>query len=80
MASTYPVDPARALLLARADEHNLSLSDLAHILRLPRRTLHRVLSRPRLRWDTADRVAIALGHHPVELWPTWYDDIKETSA
>lgn len=28
---------------------------------------HRVLSSTRLRWDIADRVAIALGHHPCEL-------------
>lgn len=80
MTAFFPVQPARALLLTRAAEQNLTVSELALILRLPRRTLHRVLASTNLRWDTADRVAIALGHHPYELWPTWYDDIKENTA
>lgn len=29
----------------------------------------------------ADRVAIRLGFHPVEIWPTWFDDgLKECSG
>ena len=27
----------------------------------------------RIRADRADRVAIALGHHPAELWPDWWE-------
>lgn len=77
MPRTFTAEPAQRLLLARAEVHELSLTDLAEIVRLPRRTLLRLLSQTRLRWDTADRVAIALGHHPVELWPTWYDDLEE---
>ena len=80
MATTYPAAPAQQLVLQRADELKLSVSDLADVLRLPRRSLVRLLSQPRLRWDTADRIAIALGHHPGEIWPTWYDDLKENHA
>lgn len=78
--ATYPAAPAQRLVLHRAEELNLSLTDLADVLRLPRRSLLRLLSQQQLRWDTADRIAVALGHHPGEIWPTWYDDLKETRA
>jgi transposase-like protein len=29
--------------------------------------------------DTADRVAVAVGHHPWEVWPEWYE-LGEASA
>jgi len=48
------------------------LSALAEVLRLDRSTLYRVLSRDRLRYDTADRIAVCLGRHPSELWPEWF--------
>ena len=87
MADYYDTQPARALLHARARQAGLSLRELALTIGLPKRTLHRVLASPRLRWDIADRVAIALGHHPYELWPTWFDpdgiahdEIKENAS
>lgn len=73
MADYFDAEPARALLLARARQAQQSLCELALTIGLPKRTLHRVLSSTRLRWDIADRVAIALGRHPCELWPTWFD-------
>ncbi len=78
MPVTFPAEPARQLLLARADVHNITLTELGDILGLPRRTLHRLLASPRLRWDAADRVAVALGRHPSELWPGWFD--RQTAA
>ena len=88
MADYFDAEPARALLTARAGQVGLSLCELALTIGLPKRTLHRVLASSRLRWDIADRVAIALGHHPCELWPTWFDltheaandDIKENAS
>jgi lambda repressor-like predicted transcriptional regulator len=73
MVATFPAEPVRQLLLARADAHSITLTEVGDILGLPRRTLHRLLASSRLRWDAADRVAIALGHHPSELWPGWFD-------
>jgi lambda repressor-like predicted transcriptional regulator len=85
MASYFSAGPARGLLLARARQAQTPLSELALAIGLPKRTLHRVLASPRLRWDIADRVAIALGHHPCELWPDWFDldvdlDTKEQAS
>jgi len=74
MALTYSTEPLHQLLYRRAEDRGLAITDMADIIRIPRRTLVRALSQPRLRWDTADRCAIALGYHPVELWPSWYDD------
>jgi lambda repressor-like predicted transcriptional regulator len=79
MADYFDAEPARALLLARARQAGISICELALTLGLPKRTLHRVLSSTRLRWDIADRVAIALGHHPCELWPTWFDLAHEAA-
>ena len=88
MADYFNAEPARALLLARARAAELSLRELALSIGLPKRTLHRVLSSSRLRWDIADRVAIALGYHPCEVWPSWFDlthaiandEIKENAS
>jgi lambda repressor-like predicted transcriptional regulator len=65
-------EPARVRLLARATTNNSTLTDLVDSLRLPRRTLTRLLTGQTLRWDSADRIAIALGHHPCEIWPEWF--------
>lgn len=69
----FPAAPALRLLRARADRDNVPLTELGQRLRLPRRTLHRVLASSNVRWDTADRLAVALGRHPSEIWPGWFD-------
>lgn len=69
----FSCDPARTAL-QRLGEDNVNLSFLAEVLRVDRSTLYRVLSRERLRYDTADRIAVALGRHPYELWPEWFSD------
>lgn len=38
-----------------------------------RRWLQRVIAAERLRSDAADALAVALGHHPCELWPEWFE-------
>jgi plasmid maintenance system antidote protein VapI len=48
-------------------------SDLAARIGVDRRTLQRLVSRRRLRSDAADRIAIAFGRHPFEIWPEWFD-------
>ncbi|HWL36685.1 MAG TPA: helix-turn-helix domain-containing protein [Frankiaceae bacterium] len=87
MATYFSAHVARGLLLARAREAQIPLSELALAIGLPKRTLHRVLASRWLRWDIADRVSIALGHHPCELWPDWFDleadvdlDVKEQAS
>ena len=54
-------------------ERDWSLNDTAAAIGLHRSTLQQLLKRERLRWDAADNVAVALGRHPCELWPTWFD-------
>lgn len=71
-----PSQPAQAALRRLLDCH-ADLSALADVLRLDRSTLHRLLRRDRLRYDAADRIAIALGRHPYELWPEWFTDNLE---
>lgn len=44
---------------------------LAEAAQVSRRTVHRWIKDGIPYW-TADRVAIALGRHPVEVWPEWY--------
>lgn len=68
-----PSQPAQAALRRLLDGH-ADLSALADVLRLDRSTLHRLLRGDRLRYDAADRIAIALGRHPYELWPEWFAD------
>lgn len=79
MARSYPAAPILAILQVRSQQRQVGIDELADTLRVPPRTLQRTLTRHTLRWDTADRLAIALGHHPSELWPDWFDPIKETA-
>ncbi len=67
-----PAAPAQRLLRQQAASQAGDLSALAEVLRLDRSTLYRVLRRDRLRYDTADRIAVCLGRHPSELWPEWF--------
>jgi lambda repressor-like predicted transcriptional regulator len=72
VAVFFDAEPAQRLLARAADVHDGDLSALAAVLRLDRSTLYRVLSRDRLRYDAADRIAVSLGRHPSELWPEWF--------
>ena len=69
---SFPAEPVHRRLLQRADDRNMPVVELCEVLGLPRRTMHRILSCERLRWDVADRVAIALGLHPSAVWPEWF--------
>lgn len=71
-----PSQPAQAAL-QRLLDGDQDLVALADVLRLDRSTLHRLLRRDRLRYDVADRIAVALGRHPYELWPEWFSNSLE---
>ncbi len=72
-----PAAPAQRLLRQQAADQAGDLSALADILRVDRSTLYRVLGRDRLRYDTADRIAVCLGRHPSELWPEWFASVEQ---
>lgn len=67
-----PSQPAQDALRRLLLDGDADLVALADVLRLNRSTLHRLMGRDRLRYDAADRIAIALGRHPYELWPEWF--------
>ncbi len=73
-APFFPTAPARRLLAEVVADCDGNLSAASVMLRVDRSTLHRLLSRDRLRSDAADRVAVMLGRHPSELWPDWFAD------
>ncbi|MDX6224974.1 MAG: Winged helix-turn-helix DNA-binding [Frankiales bacterium] len=64
--------PARHALHLLALDRGFSVTALAEHLGYDRRTLQRIVRRSRLRSDCADRLAVALGRHPYELWPEWW--------
>jgi lambda repressor-like predicted transcriptional regulator len=49
-----------------------SLRALARATGIDRRTFERLRHRQRIRSDSADRIAVALGRHPSEIWPEWF--------
>ena len=73
--SLYPAAPVRARLRALAVAEHASVVDLARHLGIDRRTVQRVFTRDWLRSDAADRLAIALGSHPFEIWDSWFSDV-----
>lgn len=73
-AARFPAAPVQALIEQRSLQRGLALPELAIILRIPLRTLHRILQAQLLGWMVADRCAVALGYHPCQLWPDWFAD------
>jgi len=71
-APFFPAAPARRLLAVVVADHHGNLTAASAALQVDRSTLHRLLSRDRLRSDAADRIAVPLGRHPSELWPDWF--------
>ena len=71
-APFFPAAPARRLLARVVSDHDGNLTAASAVLQIDRSTLHRLLSRDRLRSDAADRIAVTLGRHPSELWPEWF--------
>jgi lambda repressor-like predicted transcriptional regulator len=72
-SNRLPAAPARRAIAVWVDSHRLDLQDLAEVLHLPRHELRLLLGRPWLTWETADAIAVALGRHPFEIWPGWFD-------
>ena len=67
----FAAGPARLLVARVVADCDGNVTAASVVLRVDRSTLHRLLSRDRLRSDAADRIAVALGRHPSELWPEW---------
>ena len=73
-APFFPTAPARRLVARVVADCDGNLTAASAALQVDRSTLHRLLSRDRLRSDAADRIAVTLGRHPSELWPEWFAD------
>jgi lambda repressor-like predicted transcriptional regulator len=69
----FSVEPLRHLLELRRGR-GFGINAVAAAAGIERRQLQRLLARRRLRSDAADAIAVALGRHPVELWPDWFGD------
>ena len=78
MNSYFPAEPARRALRRLATDRDLSIRALAANIGVDPCTIHRLFTRDRIRWDAADHIAVALGYHPCQLWPEWFNDIEET--
>ena len=68
----FPAGPAQVAAARLAMDLQADATDLAAVLRVDRSTLYRLGRGARLRSDAADRIAVALGRHPSELWPDWF--------
>ena len=65
-----PAEPLIAVLDAHCRAR--SLRAVVRSSGIDRRTFERVRHRRRIRSDSADRIAVALGCHPSEIWPEWF--------
>ena len=73
MRTYFRAEPARRALRRLATDRDLTVCALADNIGVDPCTLHRLFTRDRLRWDAADHIAVALGYHPCQLWPEWFD-------
>jgi lambda repressor-like predicted transcriptional regulator len=72
-ARLLPTGPVLAAIATLLATH--STTQLARTLSLDRRTLQRLSTRPYIRRDAADRLAVALGRHPSEIWVEWFEPV-----
>lgn len=77
--SRLSTTPARRALTDYARERRLSLEELADVLHLDF-DVRALIDRRWLPWHLADQVAVALGHHPYELWPEWFDEFDDQAC
>ena len=54
------------------------MDDIAHILGISTTAYARMLCRPLISWAYADKHAISLNTHPVNIWPDWYEETEKT--
>lgn len=71
-ASRYDAAP----LLRLYDDLEVATETFAKALRTSTRTVWRRLRRG-LSWSEADVLAVAVGLHPVDLWPSWFADVAD---
>jgi len=71
MTARYPAAP----LIAMFDD----IPTAAHVMATTERTIHRWVTGG-LSPVTADQAAVRVGLHPVDLWPTWFDDALAEDA
>lgn len=78
----YPLEPlaqAMGITLGRpghpadSDRADTGLAAIADRLGISLPTAHR-RRRHGIPWHEADRYAVAIGHLPGTIWPSWYDD------
>ena len=65
-------------LVAAAGTDNVT--ELAVMTGLSQRVMFRAKAAGRITDESADRVAVALGHHPAEIWPEWWTSLDDPPA
>jgi lambda repressor-like predicted transcriptional regulator len=60
--------------------HGWTDADMACVFRLSVDALQQVRSRATLGLDAADRLAIAAGYHPAEVWPQWWELVEQVDG
>ncbi len=71
-AAQFPAEPARRVINAFASGRRITLAEAAGQLHLDAALVQAVFHRRWIPWEAADAIAVALGHHPCDLWPEWF--------
>jgi len=74
-AVQLPAGPAHRAIAERAERQRISDEQTSRGLGLDPDLVRSVAHRRWLPWELADEVAVALGRHPSELWPEWFQGI-----
>ena len=71
-AALFPAEPARRAIDEFASTRRITLGEAAAHLHLDAALVQAVFQRRWVPWEAADAIAVALGHHPCDLWPEWF--------
>lgn len=71
-AALFPAAPARQAIDEFARRRRLTLAETAAQVNLDATFVQAVFHRRWIPWEAADAIAVALGHHPYDLWPEWF--------
>lgn len=71
-AALFPAEPARRTIDEFASTRRITLGEAAAQLHLDAALVQSVFHGRWIPWEAADAIAVALGHHPCDLWPEWF--------
>ena len=79
VVNRYPIDPIVDMVrlrLGKGPDDRVPVLEFCRLTGMDRNAYYRASKHGGATTYAADRLAISMGRHPAEVWPTWFEDAK----